>query len=757
MILVPLCFSWEQGRFCLGRSLGQNLPQSTILKQKLKIVPQSQGQESPNDSQDSNIIEKNIKKRQSSPLQDGFETLGSPNELATHSQNWESQGGKTTQTQELVGRLLGVYTSPVGAGNLVPRVSLRGSAGLAVAFFWEDFNLSSQYAGESAWDMLPLTLLEEVQVLPSGDPYSLGATGVGGVVKFKYCKEHCPTLFPKGTHFRVGTEAGSFRYRASQMEGRVPLAIPHEGRPGTNSNDLTPHLLWGVGTRQAAQDFSFTSDGGTPSDPSDDYKAKRRNNQYAHQSGLLHLHFPLTGGPFKKASQSVIWAKESRGIPYSVLSQRQDEMHRELVGARTEAVAFWPGMGLVFKPVVGFLGAGSAFDTDSQGMEPTHTTSQQWQGHLSLEKAFVTEDLWQGQWGLKAGLTREQIRQSTSVLNSQKQRENIEIQSHPLASFFRLDVPLADSGEGNELAPHLGRVLLRWQQTGQDQTWRRKGSCPSGRDCQGPGNLSQYFRVRSGDVSTELHWKKALLYVQWSSLKRIPYAREVFGTSGAVLPQLSLRSESSQVWEAGVQAPWLSWSVFGIRDQNRIESVVVSPVRTQSQNRGPGRRWGHVVRWELPLGLGLTPLVQYEYLKAWIQRTPGSAWVPQPFAPVHRGLVQWRWDPSQVPGNPFSFLNVPSWSSLWTLGAQWQSEVTNGGLAQERVAQKPTWELGWQTVGKMGDVVQQEWQILGQNLTHEQEAKVSDSLGRTRRAVTTGYRSFPPSGRAWKIQTRWSF
>jgi len=176
---------------------------------------------------------------------------------------------------DLLDDTVGTNVRRFGGVGSFATVSLRGSGANQVAMFLDGVPLNRADSGTVDLSTLPLAALSRIEVYRGASPVGLGGQGIGGVVNLV-------TLAPEQPRTTLSATAGSF--------GTLEAAATRSQRIGRL--DLLAHLQ----TLHTEGDFPFDDDNGTPLNPDDDERVRRRNNRQDQGNLLLKLAGDLGAG-----------------------------------------------------------------------------------------------------------------------------------------------------------------------------------------------------------------------------------------------------------------------------------------------------------------------------------------------------------------------------------------------------------------------------------------------------------------------------
>jgi len=168
----------------------------------------------------------------------------------------------------------GMRTSRLGGPGSFSSMAIRGSTGEQVNVYLDGVPLNSGVGGPVDLSSIPLGPVERVVIYRGLSPLSFGASAMGGVVSVR-------TRTPASTIFELRGGGGSFGGRFG------PLYL------GAGAGDWSGSVA--IDYQGSQGGFSYTSDGGTAFDTSDDQVVQRSNNQV--DSGSVMLKGSVNLGP----------------------------------------------------------------------------------------------------------------------------------------------------------------------------------------------------------------------------------------------------------------------------------------------------------------------------------------------------------------------------------------------------------------------------------------------------------------------------
>jgi len=192
---------------------------------------------------------------------------------------------------DLLDETVGATVRRFGGVGSFATLSLRGSGANQVAVFLDGVPLSRADNGAVDLSTLPLAALARIEVYRGASPVGLGGQGIGGVVNLV-------TLAADEPRTTLSATAGSF----ATVEGAATRS------QRTGRVDLLAHLQ----ALHSDGDFRFDDDNGTPLNPDDDERVRRRNNRQDQGSLLLKAAGPLAAGRWQL---STLTFARTAGVP----------------------------------------------------------------------------------------------------------------------------------------------------------------------------------------------------------------------------------------------------------------------------------------------------------------------------------------------------------------------------------------------------------------------------------------------------------
>lgn len=160
---------------------------------------------------------------------------------------------------DLLTRVPGVQVSRAGAGSDLATVSIRGATSAETPVYFAGVRLNDDTTGTADLSLLPLWMIQRVEVYRTGAPFDADRLGPGGAVFFE------PVL-PRGSRVGAGLGAGSFGEFSTWVAGMI--------------GDERAGAMAAVRRQSARNDYSYLDDRGTRFVPSDDVERSRVNADY---------------------------------------------------------------------------------------------------------------------------------------------------------------------------------------------------------------------------------------------------------------------------------------------------------------------------------------------------------------------------------------------------------------------------------------------------------------------------------------------
>jgi iron complex outermembrane receptor protein len=162
-------------------------------------------------------------------------------------------------TAEVLAQAPGVQVARTGSGADLATASVRGATSAQTPVLLAGIPLNDDVAGTADLSVIPLWMIDRVEVYRGHAPGFVGQLGIGGVVLFE------PRL-PKRSGVGVGQTLGSFGEVATWMAGSV-------------KSDGAATLV-ALQHARAHNDYPYTDDGGTRFDAGDDERRSRDNADF---------------------------------------------------------------------------------------------------------------------------------------------------------------------------------------------------------------------------------------------------------------------------------------------------------------------------------------------------------------------------------------------------------------------------------------------------------------------------------------------
>ena len=171
----------------------------------------------------------------------------------------ESLQSPGTSSAEVLARVPGVQIARTGAASDLATASIRGASSAQTPVYLAGILLNDDVAGTADLSTIPLWMLDRVEVYRGHAPGFADQLGIGGAVFFE------PRL-PRRSRVGAGQTAGSFGEMSTWVAGEL------------KSN--TASSLVALRRSSADNDYTYTDDGGTRFDDSDDITRPRENADF---------------------------------------------------------------------------------------------------------------------------------------------------------------------------------------------------------------------------------------------------------------------------------------------------------------------------------------------------------------------------------------------------------------------------------------------------------------------------------------------
>lgn len=416
----------------------------------------------------------------------------------------------------------GVQVQRFGGLGAFSTVSIRGSSANQVPVYLDGVPLASAQDQTVNLSNLPLESLERIEVYRGTIPVGFGGGGIGGVVNLV-------TRAPSATP-RTEVEAGY-----GSFDTRKVTAFDSRQLAGV---DLLGHLTY-LGSEG---DFTYFNDNGTPDNPTDDGEETRINNAFNSVGGLLRASHTFANGLVADGTQEVFYKQQ--GVPGPATTQFSDpslEELRSLSYLRLSAAGLAGGAvdtsGTAYA-VYGF----QRFDSPPQDFGPADTDNQ------AVTVGASNTGTWFAPW-----------RQSLSWFDELAYEQFFPYNAFadpadgPDQTRLRLTLAVQDEAPFFDdrlvLVPSLRYEHLRDDFSGVDLA-NQPDSAPTVTD-------RDLFSPAFGALLRLTSW--ASLRGNVGLFQRAPNFSELFGNTGSVLGNATLKSESGLNGDLGATASWGAW------------------------------------------------------------------------------------------------------------------------------------------------------------------------------------------------------
>jgi len=483
----------------------------------------------------------------------------------------ETERARSRTLPDLLEESAGVTVRRFGGVGSFATVSLRSTGANQVSLFLDGIPLRGAESGTVDLSTLPLAALSRVEVYRGTSPVGLGGQGIGGVVNLV-------TVSPTRPRTTVSASGGRFAtYQAALTHARAAGPL---------------HLLAHLDLLHTAGDFPFDDDHGTPLNPADDTRHRRRNNRQEQASLLLKVDGPAAAGRWR--ATSLTFAR-SAGVP-GLAPLSSTEAH--LSQGREIAALAWEG----------------------ERGRLAHLTA-----HLfgEVERLRFTDRLGEVGVGRQAneetttsvGLTVKGVREVEG--------QRITLLGQGLGERYRATNRLAEPAAST---PQARRVVTLAAEDRIDLAGGRLTVAPTVRyerylyDFAGTVNFAGMVR-ELGDRSDVGHLTPKL-GLRWEATEalslranvgryvREPSFSELFGDRGALLGNPDLRAERATTWDVGGEwegdvglvAVRLAYTYFHLDLHDLIQLVQTSQRVARPANASGARIRGHEVEGRARLG-----------------------------------------------------------------------------------------------------------------------------------------------------------
>lgn len=150
----------------------------------------------------------------------------------------------------------GVQVTRTGSSADLSTASIRGATSAQTPVYLAGIRLNDDVTGTADLSLVPLWMLDRVEVFRGNAPAEADRLGIGGAIFLE------PKL-PRDSRVGAGAQIGSFGERAAWLGGAV--------------GDRSAGALVALRTERADNDYEYVDDRGTAFDPGDDRTLRRRN------------------------------------------------------------------------------------------------------------------------------------------------------------------------------------------------------------------------------------------------------------------------------------------------------------------------------------------------------------------------------------------------------------------------------------------------------------------------------------------------
>jgi outer membrane cobalamin receptor len=485
----------------------------------------------------------------------------------------QEQRDRQRTVTDLLDESVGATVRRFGGVGSFATLSLRGSGASQVAVFLDGVPLNRADNGAVDLSTLPLAALSRIEIYRGASPVGLGGQGIGGVVNLV-------TLAPDEPRTTVSAGVGSF--------GTVDGAVTRSQRLGRI--DLLAHLQ----ALHTDGDFPFDDDNGTPLNPDDDERVRRRNNRQDQGSLLLKAAGPLGTGRWQL---STLTFARTTGVPgIGALQSREARLAqlREVASVTLSA----PRLGPVEGAEARLFGQVERLDFEDKegeiglGRQDNRDTTVAYGLTLRGERRLGDHH--------RATLLLQGEQERYTATNHLASPPDAAPQERRLATAAVEDrITLWD--ERLEIAPLLRYERYRYDFSG-DVTFAGTPQAIGARD--GVGHLT-------GKIGARLDLDGGLsLRASAGRHVREPTFGELFGDRGGVVGNPDLTAERGTTWDAGAEwsgdlgpiAAEVSYTYFDLRLDDLIQLVQTGQHVAVAHNIAAARIRGHEVAVDLRHG-----------------------------------------------------------------------------------------------------------------------------------------------------------
>jgi iron complex outermembrane receptor protein len=409
----------------------------------------------------------------------------------------------------------GVSVTDTGGYGGPSTASIRGATSAQTPVYLGGVRLNDDVGGTADLALVPLWMLDRIEIYRSGAPLEADQLGIGGAIFFE-------PRFPRATEASAGVTTGSFGEHG---------VFGHAG-----VGDERGALLVGGQYDGAVNDYAFVNDNGTRFDASDDYTAHRTNADVRTLNlwALGQARLPADG-----AVKAVFnHADREQGLPgltqYPSQASR-GSLRREL-GAVTALVPCGGESGCKIGATTAFLSADTVLDDPDHELALGTT-------HLDYRGARVEQAL-----ALRVGI-------ADRVMLAPTLRAAVEkLAVDSTQATLRAERLFSQAALGAHWSVAPG-VLLHGLASGECHGTSVNGQEPWSVGVEPATNASLCDEFEpSGRVSLELGGQALKVLFNVGRYARVPTLGELYGTSSAVRGNPNLMPETGVTADAGVRA-----------------------------------------------------------------------------------------------------------------------------------------------------------------------------------------------------------
>jgi len=205
----------------------------------------------------------------------------------------ESFEKRFTAVPELLSESAGVEVRRYGGLGSFSTVSIRGSESDQVLVMIDGVALNPAFGGAIDLSTIPVSDIERIEIFRGNAPVKYSGSAIGGVINIVTRENE------KKHKADAAASFGSFGTFSSRFSVRTPW----------DGHSLAVNFM-----RESSNGgFSYTDDNGTPSNPNDDERVKRENNDFT--SDNLDLKFTSSAGRNRTFSFSGQSFMKNQGVP----------------------------------------------------------------------------------------------------------------------------------------------------------------------------------------------------------------------------------------------------------------------------------------------------------------------------------------------------------------------------------------------------------------------------------------------------------